>query len=253
MGRRWCDRLDAVTELVECSGERHRVSWRQGSLVIEDHDLQAERAMKALGAETPACVRLVKQWRDLHSWATSPELYVQMRDRLGPEHILGPGALVGPSELSLLLTWERAWRASAYSDTGQERLLERQLGDRARAPLSDHVALWSRRLDCGRAPAVEVRLARPGRLPGATGSIDRFGARASVTLGVRWALDVWARGLAVVDDGFVVDLLPSPEALVARALRWECQPDGGARPVMAQARLGRDAEGSWHLAWNTPH
>ncbi len=250
MARRWCDRLDPVTELVECSGERHRVSWRRGSLVVEDHDLEAERAMKALGAETPACLRLVKQWRDLHSWATSPELYVQMRDRLGPERILGPGALVEPSELSLLLTWERAWRASAYSDSGHERLLERQLGDRARAPLSDHVAQWSRRLECGRTPAVEVKLARPGRLPGAVGSIDRFGARATVTLGVGWALDVWARGLAVVDDGFVVEILPSPGALGARALRWERQVDGGARPVVVPARLGRDAGGSWRLAWN---
>ncbi len=250
MSRRWCDRLDPVTELVECSGEHHRVTWLRGSLVVEDHDLEAERAMKALGAETPACLRLVKQWRELHSWATSPELYVQMRDRLGPERILGPGALRQTSELSLLLTWERAWRTSAYYGVGHERLLERQLGDRALAPLTAHVDLWSRRLESGRTPSVEVKLARPGRVPEVKGSIDRFGARARVTLGVGWALGVWARGLAVVDDGFVVALVPTTGDLGARAIRWERQGDGGARPVVAPARLGRSPDGSWRLTWD---
>ncbi len=252
MGRRWCDRLDPVTELVECSGERHRVSWRRGSLVVEDHDIEAERAMKALGAETPACLLLVKQWRELHSWATSPELYTQVLDRLGPGRILAPGALRGPSELSLLLTWERAWRMSAYYGTGHERLLARQLGDRAGPPLGAHVDHWRRRLDCDRTPSVEVKLARPGQAPRVVGSIDRFGARATATLGVRWALVVWARGLAVVDDGFVLELLPSSQALGARALRWEAQADGGARPVVAPARLGRDRQGTWRLTWIAP-
>ena len=252
MGRRWSDRLDPVTELIDCSGERHRMTWRRGALVVEDHDLEAERAMKALGAETPACLRLLKQWRDLHSWATSPELYVQMLDRLGPEHILAPGGLGRLSELSLLLTWERAWRSSAYFHSGQQQLLERQIFDRAAAPLSAHVALWSRRLECGRTPSVEVRLARPGGALEVAGSIDRFGARARVALGVGWALGVWARGLAVVDDGFVVELLPSPQGLGVRALRWERQGDGGARPVVAPAWLGRDAKGTWRLAWDVP-
>jgi hypothetical protein len=252
VGRRWCDHLDPVCELVECSGERHRMSWRRGALVVEDHDLEAERAMKALGAETPACLRLLKQWRDVHSWATSPELFVQVRDRLGPERILAPGALARACELSLLLTWERAWRTSSYRETGHERLLADQLRERALAPLAEHLAGWAQRLEASRTPTVEVGLARPGKAPQVAGRMDRFGTRASVTLGVRWALTVGARGLAVVDDGFVLELLPSPRRLVARAVRWERQGDGGARAVVAPARLDRDPSGSWRLAWEAP-
>lgn len=249
MGRRWCDRLEAVTELVECSGERHRISWRGGSLVVEDHDLTAERTMRALGAETPECLRLLKQWRDLSSWATSTELYVQMRARLGPERILAPGALGERHELALLLTWERAWRASSFRADGHERLLADQLQARATEPLTRHLALWSQRLGCRQLPSIEVKLRRPGQAPRMVGAINRFTARLTVGLGVRWVLEVWARGLAVVDDGFVLEVRPGA-GLVARAIRWEPQPDGGARPVVQAARLGRSGGGEWRLAWD---
>lgn len=250
MARRWCDRLESVTELVECSGQHHRVSWRGGSLVVEDHDLAAERAMRALGAETPDCLRLLKRWRDLNSWATSTELFVQMRLRLGDERILAPGALGQRHELALLLTWERAWRMSSYYGTGHERLLAEQLRARAVEPLTSHLSLWAARLGCPQAVSVEVKLRRPGQAPRMTGAIDRFSARVTAGLGVRWVLEVWARGLAVVDDGFVLEVGPSGSDLGARAVRWEAQPDGGARPVVAAARLGRDREGSWRLSWD---
>jgi hypothetical protein len=250
LARRWCDRLEAVSELVECGGQRHRVSWRRGSLVVEDHDLAAERAMRALGAETPDCLRLVKQWRDLNHWATSTELFAQMRARLGDDRILAPGSLGRRHELALLLTWERAWRESSYYGTGHERLLAEQLRSRALEPLARHLSLWSGRLGSPQPPTVEVKLRRPGQAPRITGAIDRFSARVTAGLGVRWVLEVWARDLAVVDDGFVLEVGPSGSDLGARAVRWEAQPDGGARPVVAAARLGRDREGSWRLSWD---
>jgi len=236
-----------VTELVECSGERHRVSWRGGSLVVEDHDLTAERTMRALGGVTPDCLRLLKQWRDLNTWATSTELYVQMRTRLGAEHILAPGALGQRHELALLLTWERAWRMSSYYGEGHERLLSEQLSTRATEPLTRHLALWSARLGGLQAPSVEVKLRRPGQAPRMTGAIDRFSARVTAGLGVRWILEVWARGLAVVDDGFVLEVTSASG--LARAVRWEAQSDGGARPVVNAARLGRAGDGEWRLSW----
>ncbi len=252
MARRWCDRLDTVTELVECSGQRHRVSWRAGSLVVEDHDLAAERAMRALGAETPGCLRLLKQWRDLNNWATSTELFVQMRSRLGDERILAPGALGRRHHLALLLTWERAWRTSSYYGTGHERLLAEELRMRAREPLARHVARWAGRVGCPQPPSAEIKLRRPGEAPRMTGAIDRYSARVTANLGVRWILEVWARGLAAVDDGFVLEVASSPTGAVVQAVRWEAQPDGGALAVMAGARLGRDAGGSWRLSWDTP-
>ena len=238
--------------MVPCSGEHHRVSWRRGNLVIEDHDLVAERAMRALGSETPACLRLLKQWRDLHSWATSTELFVQMRDRLGPERILAPGVLAGTNELSLLLTWERAWRASSYLGGGHQRMLQEQLRARALEPVRQHVDWWADRLGADARPAVEVDLLRPGQPARVTGGIDRFAVRAGVALSMAWVLDVWARGLAVVDGALVLELLASPTALRARAVRWEAQPDGMGRPISAPARLGRSPDGTWRLAWEAP-
>ncbi|HEV2810533.1 MAG TPA: hypothetical protein VGV93_09095 [Acidimicrobiales bacterium] len=238
-----------MSELVECSGERHRISWRGGSLVLEDHDLTAERTMRALGAETPDCLRLLKQWRDVNSWATSTELYVQMRARLGPERILAPGALGERHELALLLTWERAWRALSFHAPGHERLLADQLQARAAEPLTQHLSLWSQRLGCRQLPSIEVKLQRPGQTPRMVGAINRLTARLTVGLGVRWVLEVWARDLAVVDDGFVLEVTPGAGP-VARAIRWEPQSDGGARPVVGTARLGRSAGGEWRLAWD---
>ena len=216
---------------------------------MEDHDLTAERTMRALGAETPDCLRLLKQWRDLSSWATSTELYVQMRARLGPERILAPGALGERHELALLLTWERAWQASSFRAEGHQRLLADQLQARATEPLARHLSVWSQRLGCRQLPSTEVKLQRPGQTPRAAGAMNRFTARLTVGLGVRWVLEVWARGLAVVDDGFVLEVSPGAGPL-ARAIRWEPQPNGGARAVVQAARLGRSAGGEWRLAWD---
>lgn len=224
------------------------MSWRAGSLVVEDHDLAAERTMRALGAETPECLRLLKQWRDLSSWATSTELYIQMRARLGPERILAPGALGQRHELALLLTWERAWRMSAYRGEGHERMLAEQLQARAVEALTQHLSLWSPRLGGHHLPSIDVKLQRPGQTPRIAGAIDRYSARLTVGLGVRWVLEVWARGLAVIEDGFVLEV-SSASGLVARAVRWEPQSDGGARPVVLAARLGRSCGGEWRLSW----
>ncbi|HEV2766210.1 MAG TPA: hypothetical protein VGV63_00710, partial [Acidimicrobiales bacterium] len=122
-----------MTELVECNGEQHRVTWRTGKVVLEDHDLAAERMLQALGGGTCECLRVLKRWRDLHSWATSGELYLQMRSRVAAQ-VLAPGELASVQELGLLRTWERAWHQQAYMGT-QARWLHEQLQARALEPL----------------------------------------------------------------------------------------------------------------------
>lgn len=61
--RRWCDEIPAVTCEVRCGGQRHRISWRRGKLVLEDHDVLAERSLTALGSEPPLCVQVLEAWR----------------------------------------------------------------------------------------------------------------------------------------------------------------------------------------------
>lgn len=248
MATRWCDHVAPVTELVECNGEQHRVTWRTGKVVLEDHDLAAERMLQALGGGTCECLRVLKRWRDLHSWATSGELYLQMRSRVAAQ-VLAPGELATIQELGLLLTWERAWRQQAYMGT-QARWLHEQLRARAVEPLRRHLVHWAERLGAHQSSSVDVEVLRPGQEPRLAGEIDRYRVRATAGLGVRWMLGVHPRGLAVVDGAFVLELLPSATGLRARAVRWEEGAGGTARPVAGVGRLGRDPGGTWHLRWD---
>lgn len=60
---------EALSELptalarVDCSGERHTIRWKAGSLVALDHDdPEGERALAALGGTSCACVDVLGAW-----------------------------------------------------------------------------------------------------------------------------------------------------------------------------------------------
>lgn len=107
--RRWYERLPAVTAEIDCGGVGHRISWRRGRLVLEDHDVLAERSLTALGAQPPMCVELLDAWRARRG---SELLY---------ELLLGDGAL-SPEELAL-----RRARHEAEMESAQ-RMPQRMLG-----------------------------------------------------------------------------------------------------------------------------
>ena len=71
---RWCDTIAPVTIPVRCGDAVHLVSWRRGKLVLEDHDLTAERSLGALGGEPCPCVRILQAWSGP---ATKPSELVQ--------------------------------------------------------------------------------------------------------------------------------------------------------------------------------
>ncbi|HET7487734.1 MAG TPA: hypothetical protein VFJ85_07375 [Acidimicrobiales bacterium] len=249
---RWCHHVPAATAEVICGGERHRVSWRRGKLKFEDHDLSAERAMLAFGGETPECLQVLTLWRNVHSWAMSGELLQHMQSRLGPEVLLAPGDLRRVSDLSLLLTWEREWRRRRYfSDHG--RILAEQLRQRAMPPLRDHLKYWMARHGSRRLSKVELELGRHNQPAVVRGHMDSVGVRASATLGVQWLVQVWARGLEVVDGALVLEVVEeqvhgTPEVARVRAVRWERQ-GAGVFPVAATALVQRLPAGEWRLEW----
>ena len=59
-----------MTAEFHCGGQHHRIVWRRGKLVLEDHDLLAERSLIALGSEPPLCVEVLDAWRRMRG----PEL-----------------------------------------------------------------------------------------------------------------------------------------------------------------------------------
>jgi hypothetical protein len=252
-GGRWCNHIEAVTALVDCNGERHRVTWRRGKVVLEDHDLSAETAMLAFGGKPFPCLGVLRRWRDMHTWAMSSELFRTMSARLGPEAVL-PGPLQRANELGLMLTWERAWRRLSFY-TDYERLLLEQLQRRALPPLREHLGLWRRRTGARLLSSVEVEVLRPGRAPTLLGTMDTVRVRATAAIGVSWVLRVWARGLALVGDAFVLDVDddegPGDAALQVQAVRWEEGRGGIWSPKVRRARVSGDGD-ERSLAWTEP-
>lgn len=242
--------MEPATTEVACGGGRHRVTWRRGKLKLEDHDLSAERTMVAFGGETPACLQVLQLWRNLHAWAMSGELFRQMQSRLGPAAPLAPGELGRVHQLGLLLTWDRAWRRSAYfSEHG--RLLDERLRECALPALRTHLRWWMSRRGCRRIAGVELRVLRRGQEPEVRGEMDAVSVRATAGLGARWLVGVWARGLAVVDGAFVLEVGPegADGRAPARAVRWDERPGGRAVAVAAPALVARRPDGGWRLEW----
>ena len=67
---RWYEGLADVTAEIDCGGRPHRIVWRRAKLVLEDHDLLAERSLIAFGSEPPLCVEVLDAWRSIRG----PEL-----------------------------------------------------------------------------------------------------------------------------------------------------------------------------------
>ena len=240
--------------MVSCSGEQHRVTWRRGKVVLEDHDLGAEEAMLAFGGRPCACLEVLHRWRDMRSWAMSVGLFQQMQARLGPANLPVPQELLPVQELTLLLTWERSWRRWGRS-SDYERLVGEELRKRALGPLREHLAVWRQRAGARLVSPPQVRVLRPGQRPRLLGSIDRVRATATAVLGVPWVLRVWARGIAVVDDAFVLEVTEEPEETYGEtsgarvlAARWQAQPSGVWAPVAGPARVRGQGEGR-RLDW----
>lgn len=238
--------------MVDCNGERHRVTWRRGKVVLEDHDLTAETAMLAFGGKPFPCLGVLRRWRDMHTWAMSGELFETMSARLGSGTVL-PVELKPVHELGLMLTWERTWRRSSYY-TNYERLLLDQLRSRALPPLRQHLAIWRDRSGARLLSSVDLRVLRPGQSPSLAGTMDKVRVRANAALGVAWILRVWARGLALVGDAFVLDVDdpgPDQRPVEVQAVRWE-ERGGSWSPRAGRATLEADAAGEAGLAWVDP-
>jgi hypothetical protein len=128
--QRWFDHLPAVTAEVPCGKQPHRITWRRSKLVLDDHDVLAERSLVALGAEPPLCLQMLDAWGQ-------PVLAPGMLDRL----VLDDRAL-DPDELLLCrLRYERAVDVASQQSAFAGRLSP-AVGGRVRAALkhrSEHM------------------------------------------------------------------------------------------------------------------
>ena len=284
---------------VPCGDEEHTIRWERGCLRRIDHDLEAEAAASALGADPPWCLDLVEAW----PWA---DLEVEMLD------ILSGWGGGGPARLTRREIRNRMREAKAGFSGGGKQLGLTKLTPDVRAAMQERVldrlreayrmvllqdlppllkAILAAKLaaDCderwrtdegfrkvyGRriesmvslqaTPLLHASLEGVGRrvgprttiscwlcLPGEGPSISAWevntGAGAAVTLPLHWLPRVWARGIALVDGCFVLDVLRDDgDRVEALGMRWEFAART-ARPVVGRVNLTRE-DGSWSPAW----
>ena len=247
---RWYHHVPPVSATVPCEDGEHRVSWQRGKFVLHDHDLGAERAMLVLGGEPAPCLRALRMWRD--QFGMPPEIFGQMHSWLGDDSVLAPREMELPRRLGMTLSWMRSWKAWAYLDK-HGRLLQEQAKELALGPFRQHLNVERQRFGSRVISGASVQIV-PDHVPASiTGQMNRVSVRAAVTLHPSWLVDVWPRGMAVVDGAFVLEVLEdSWSGPRVRAVRWDERPGGTRAPVVASARLRRGPDEAWELAWEAP-
>jgi len=250
---RWYDAIPEVTATVDCGGESHAVVWRRGKVVLLAHDLDAERTMLIFGGELCRCMKVLEMW--VEQFRMPPDLFAQMPSWLGESAYLVPAELALPRRMAMVLSWERLWRKESWLRSKQADLLAAELKDKALAPLRQHVNAWKPRTGARVVSGCQVALLPAPQTPGVDGTTDRVAMRVTARLHGHWLVDVCARGIAVVDDAFVVDLEEALtlDDLKVHAVRWEPNGPGTWATVVAPAHVrrhsGAGGDGEWHLTW----
>lgn len=246
---RWYDPLPEASAVVKCGGEQHRVAWRRGKLVLEAHDLTAERTMLVFGGELCECMRVLEMW--VEQFRMPPDLFVQLRTWLGPNADLAPIEFDLHRRLGMIMSWDRAWRATFHFRVKQRQMLEAELTDKALAPLRQHLNAWKPTTGARVVSGCQVAILPATEATMLDGTTDGVAMRAVAHLHARWVIDVWARGIATVGDAFVLALadVGSVDDLHVLAARWEPAPGTGR-----WAAVGRPAhllrhDGAWQLTW----
>ncbi len=249
---RWYDAIPEASATIDCGGESHTVIWRRGKLVLLAHDLAAERTMLVFGGELCQCMRVLEMW--VEQFRMPADLFAQMPSWLGENAFLVPTELALPRRMAMVLSWERLWRMHSWLPIKQADLLAAELKDKALAPLRQHVNAWKPKTGARVVAGCQVALLPTNQAPGVDGTTDRVAMRVTAHLHGRWVVDICGRGIAVVDDAFVVDLEEALtlDDLKVHAVRWEPNGTGTWATVVAPARIRRDAGtgGEWRLTWD---
>ncbi len=247
---RWYDAIPESTAAVDCGGESHRVTWRRGKLVLEAHDLTAERAMLAFGGEPCPCMRVLDMW--VNQFRMAPDQFLQLRKWLGPNAFLAPEEFAVVRRLAMILSWERSWRATFFFRVKQAQLLADELKAAALPHLREHANAWKPKTGARVLSGCQVGLVPTNQPATLDGTTDRVAMKVTAQLQPTWVVEVWARGIPTVDDAFVLKLVEarSVDDLRVVAGRWETTGSGTWATVTAPARVWRDDPGGgWRLAW----
>ncbi len=246
-GVRWYQHIPPATATVPCDGEEHTVTWRWGKFKLEDHDLGSERAMLMLGGQPCPCLQALQLWGD--QFGLRPDQLEMMRRTLAVSNpFLLPKEMEVAREAGMALSLERAWKRSRYFDQ-QGRMLALQLRDRALPALRAHLTEARQLMGCRTIRGVQIKHIAAGQPTRMEGLMDTVSVSATVSLSSRWIVDVWASGLSSVPEAFVLEVAgpgSTTGSLAVRAVKWERQAAGAAKPVAAVREAVRTEDG-WRI------
>lgn len=250
---------------VRCSGGEHELRWERGALVLADHDdVEAERALRALGGDVPQCLAVRLAWErhgddpSIITLGRRPSEATIGFDRMAVAHAEGRRAdlvllfsLPPPLIDRLVLT-----AIAAAADAWPEPDFRRRHGLRLGAALASRATPALRRLAsdlAGPEESLVVHCTPAGSGVPTTILASRGdeGVEVSASVPLSWLGGVWGGGLSepdgrfvlaisgALDDGgdrFAVDLA---EWAPSGRDHWEVRP----RPAVVE----RDVDGAWRV------
>ncbi len=240
---------------ITCSGASHRVQVWNGELLLDDHDVDAELALLALGAVLPACLVYLAVWeqaqRDsafLLAWGDDAEadgLRPAREDWDGnyweswPSEPPAGRALFGPI-LQRELALAAAGRVAAESSASLHPswfALQRATQTRARRSFVTSLAAVDAHPRPDALVPVRISVAGGPDVGSARGRLARHGSTVDLVLPADWMETVWRPGHDIIGDGFVLSLRGDE----AQVVRWEATgaADAEHAPTVVTQRLPR--------------
>lgn len=218
--------------VIACSGASHRAHVGAAALVLDDHDVDAELALLALGSEVPACLLYLAVWHQaradsafLLAWGDDVDdagLRAAREDWEGnywePWPLEPPAGrvLFGP-RLQRRVALAAAQRAADEADAGRFDswyALQRATQTRARSAFVHSLA----EIEAHPRPdaLVPVRIHVDGDGGGAAirGRLARLDSRVELVLPFDWLWTVWARNGGLTDGRFVLSCREAESAVV---------------------------------------
>ncbi|MFN0091954.1 MAG: hypothetical protein ACKVWR_17065 [Acidimicrobiales bacterium] len=254
---RWYRGTPPASVEVDCQGEKHRVRWKRGRLILEAHDAAGEAALAALGGAPCPCLDVLTAWREGYAKVRAEGFSLQLvpprRVAISPD----PGLSAPLTErfaLGCVVRCQRAWASPDGAKPPDRQLVSvaHVLSRRFKEAVGDSLAP-SKGARPGLDVTVSVRLNPAGEPVTAEleGSRRRLTIRAGLPLG--WMVSVWGRQAAAVDGRLVLEVLaqPSIDRLAVLAITWGAGRGGTLAPQVAPVWLvrdgGADADGRWRV------
>jgi hypothetical protein len=287
---RWYATRGPVTVTLAAGAQMHRVTWRDGRLVLHDHDLAAEAVLQALGGEPELCPCLLlrdalrgpvprrptsppaapwvsgapaaagRQSPQRRHWPPSIRQVLQQLPPGQRSRLLRAtsgaqiAAQIHSEPMGAILAQAAEVRAARWSRPGgvPARPVPEQLLQAAAAPALEE-SMRSAQGHFRPAATLSVGCWRqsPGEIPILDGDLTSRGGFVAISLPVRWLNRVWKRGLACVGGVFVLDVDGTAPATDLRAAAVRWEPRLGGHVVpVATPCAIRKEAGRWQLTWS---